>query len=133
MKIKQSFVTNSSSSSFIVAWDRKLSEYDFEYVKEKITPLEKATVVFKDSIKQEGVLISKELRPKCVACQLIERMEDSYYWDTPDKDELIAWLKENIGKYIYHYHYSDEDGEFWGNMEHGGTFDVLPHLRISHH
>jgi len=49
-------------------------------------------------------------------------------------DDEIKKLIEKSGKgFIYYFHYSDNDGENWSDMEHGGTFDELPYIQISHH
>lgn len=133
MKIKQAFVTNSSSTSFIVAWDKKLTPDDLDYVNSKVMNIEKAKIVLRNSLDQEPILLTEEIKPKCLACAIRENIEENFYWDPPDKEDLIPWLSENLGSYSYIYHYSDEDGKFWGEMEHGGTFNNLKHLRISHH
>jgi hypothetical protein len=50
-----------------------------------------------------------------------------------DEDDLKNLILENKKGYIYNFSYSDNDGGFWADMEHGGTFDNLPHLEESRH
>jgi hypothetical protein len=45
----------------------------------------------------------------------------------------IKFIEENKEKAAYIFLYSDEDGRFWSEMEHGGTFDEFSHLKISRH
>lgn len=42
-------------------------------------------------------------------------------------------IKDNKGKYICDFEYSDKDGQFYSLMEHGDIFYNLIHLRFSHH
>lgn len=55
MKEKLDFVTNSSSSSFIVAWPKKVEFID--EVKDIVLFTEKADIVYRDSINQKPFLI----------------------------------------------------------------------------
>jgi len=41
--------------------------------------------------------------------------------------------EENKDKYIYALEYSDNEGSMGCVLEHGPTFDRIPHIRISHH
>jgi hypothetical protein len=41
-------------------------------------------------------------------------------------------IKQLVGKTMYFFEYSDRDGHFWTEMEHGRTFTNIPHIRISH-
>ena len=50
-----------------------------------------------------------------------------------EENELYQFIKENNNKFVYIFDYSDEEGEFGSELEHGGTFDELPHIIISHH
>jgi len=41
--------------------------------------------------------------------------------------------EEHKDKYIYLLEYSDNEGSLGCTLEHGGVFDFIPHIRISHH
>jgi len=163
MKIRNGFVSNSSSSSFVVAFKKipksveevqKLLFTDqalHSYYEHKYTTHEIAEQVFRDI--QEHRPIKLRTVTKEVA--------SGYYEGRPEfpmgvgSNDLPAWRKawtawehdykafaravaeefwkENQGKFTYRFQYSDNDGEFWGMMEHSGIFERLPHLEISHH
>ena len=166
MKVKQDFVTNSSSSSFIVAFNVPVTSLD--EIKDKIMFIEKAEAVFKGI--QEQTPIKLEHSPECVH-KLTDEISSGYFegfifdWedlrklkkeDFPTEKEYfearakerkkyedanwekaekiaIRFIEENIGKVAYIFSYSDNDGRFWSEMEHGQTFEEFPHLEISHH
>lgn len=59
-----------------------------------------------------------------------------------DRAELekaaLKYVDEKIkphmeGKKVYVLEYADDDGQGHGHIEHGGVFDSLPHVQISHH
>ena len=172
MKLKTDFVTNSSSSSFVVAFEQKTT---FTYLKDKIMFMEKAMVVWKDCRKQR----IQKLTPENDA--LIERIlaetVSGYYpgynnneikeqdflnenrysitgrlWDEENRHirehyyreqdrrrslgalkPAMEFIKNNMNNYIGFFSYADGDGAFMSEMEHGGTFNRLSCLTISHH
>jgi hypothetical protein len=64
--------------------------------------------------------------------QKIHEKENPYESFDVDIDELEDLIKDNHG-YLYNFSYSDENSSWGSEMEHGGTFDKLPHIRTSHH
>ena len=63
-----------------------------------------------------------------------------YDWDAYDKasDEFREKMAEKIKAEfaemdLFTFEYSDNDGNFFCTMEHGGVFDNVPHVRISNH
>ena len=158
MKIKFGFVTNSSSSSFIVAWDKEVKT--FEDVKKRMSfaTTKQIETVFDDIQNQEPlILISGNFDfdfnsvLKRITNEVSNIVESGYFpgrdntrtqesWDLLDKRNSTAaleltnqFIKEAKGKVIYQFRFSDEDGDFWSDMEHGNLFRNLQHLTISHH
>ena len=160
MKTKLGFITNSSSSSFIVAWDKKVEK--IEDVKKYMTfALKRQIEVIFDEIQNQEPLVIKPNNFDFDFDNVLGGITDKIFgiinsgsfpgiknpslntnreeWDLIDKEnEKIAlkltkqFLTEAQGKVIYYFHYSD-DTDFWGEMEHGDLFRNLQHLRISHH
>ena len=90
MKRKLDFVTNSSSSSFIVAWPNQIEFY--EDVKEVVLFTEKADIVYKDSMNQKPFII--EDSQACInkiAKKVVSGYFDGWYEydDCPEYKEIM--------------------------------------------
>ena len=162
MKIRTGFVSNSSSSSFVVAFPRIPQNVDDmkkmlfgdeesyfvgdKYTKISITAEEAATTVFRDFLEQGNPASFEEIS---------KTLKSDISFDTLDKykngDGSIDWdgynyasakygnectesfMKKNEGKFIFIFSYADEDGAYFSAMEHQGLFTNLEHERISNH
>ena len=49
--------------------------------------------------------------------------------------KMLAELKEKMGDAVdlFVFEFSDNDGDFFCTLEHGGTFESVPHIKISKH
>jgi hypothetical protein len=63
-----------------------------------------------------------------------EAAQDKYQadYDAWAKRIAKAFIASAPGKF-FRFSYSDNDGSYYSALEHGGLFDRLPHVRISHH
>ena len=142
MKIRTGFVSNSSSSSFIVKLSKPISEYSLkEFIKEyKINEMyEKfANKLFTD-LHYDKIVVDTWDLDFSIYSDRIEAIlgEDKL---SKIKTDVIDYAKRLIEKHIcdkeneYIVHYADDDGAFFSKMEH----EFMPNLsctikRISHH
>lgn len=153
MKTRQGFVSNSSSSSFVVAIpkDISLSETKIEgVVPERV---KKRLVINMRSLRD--VMFSPEetsVNPYdhmdgISVEQVVQRVIADMKEQTPNNREAIMseldyelgesgaqeFIDQHKDKDIYVFEYADENGNFECTMEHGDIFKNLPHIRISHH
>lgn len=162
MKIRKGFVSNSSSSSFVVAFpsipesvedvkkilfDDDQRFYTSMYHDDAWTLDEVAEIVFND-IKEQTPNDFKQIH-EAIDCGWFderpdyERFKDvdgNVNWDKYEKasenvskDLAQDFVKQNEGKHIYTFHYSDNVSILGSAMEHGPLFDNLEHKRISCH
>lgn len=161
MKIRSGFVSNSSSSSFIVALDHKpvdandlmsmmfpnmpedsLHHYDRWDRVESHTIKEISERVFNDLSTNESD-ISDALNgwvPNAPDCDDFRKSDGMIDWDQYNieydkfKNQYTTDLmQKNKGKFVFTVSYCDNDGAFGCFMEHSGIFENVSHEQISHH
>ncbi len=168
MKIRNGFVSNSSSSSFVVAFDREIKN-DAEsvaYLKEILYGDTESDRYWGDIISTNVLceIIARDLKPDSrvsesrksgfdeilkvyaesgydAALVLYDaKIESSqeYEWDASyiepeERLEIKQFISDNPRKFIYRCEFSDNDGNFYSHLEHGGTFSTVPHKSFSHH
>jgi hypothetical protein len=170
MKTRSGFVSNSSSSSFVIALARlpKSAEElhgwmfpdgpcDINPYGDVISSQQAAAQAFEDLTEKSRLTYDQmvaEFGTGTIYCSIKEigwpEHPDWSAGDTPEDrkslyDKYAAELKAAARKLadaficmnpkaeFHRVEYSDDDGEFYTVMEHGGVFDNLPHQCISHH
>jgi hypothetical protein len=158
MKIRNGFVSNSSSSSFVVAF--KTVPTSVEEVKKmlfgdinsidiygyNITADQMAKVVFEDMQENGAVIDNKEIAKEVNSgwfpgmpdydYNWKDRLAREEYYEKCDKAaEKLAdeFMESNRGSSFFIFEYSDNDGPLYSTMEHGDIFSRLPHICISKH
>lgn len=133
MEIRSGFISNSSSSSFIVELPKKIEEYS----------LEKFCELIDDNSRYAGILY-QDLKDSCVSEDYISIDIDTNILSGMEKEQIISEAKNFISEKIrslkrkgaYHYEvaYCDEGAGIGAEMEHR----YMPPLKIvkkiiSHH
>lgn len=159
MKIRNGFVSNSSSSSFIVSTDIELSsisqeefneilgDFQVEYKWDKYCSIQEySNRIFNDlkegkasdeDIKEElKELVGLEAYNQVDALPMSTKEESDYKWEQYDKlvneytEKHLPKIKSK-GKFHYVVEYSDECGD--SALEHGDIFRNFNYVRISKH
>lgn len=158
MKIRQGFVSNSSSSSFIVAFpkdmevtkeaikdyvfgDKKYIHY-YDYSIDTDTAAERILEQMKDQKPSDLKNITDNCHgwvegyPELDNFRTMDNHKIDWVAYSRATDEhrakFVAQLITNLeGKDVYAFEFSDNEGD--AALEHGGTFDRVPHERISNH
>jgi len=161
MKIRLGFVSNSSSSSFVVALDKKPSSIEelrgmlFVEGEERLNHPYDRCVSFDvdDVVSAVFAFTHKAAKRKdvvdAIACGWFDghpdmsdfrKADKTYDWDAYEKEKDRRALKiakefmaRNKGKVFFTMCFGDEDGLFGCTMEHGDVFRLVKHLRISCH
>jgi len=158
MKIRSGFVSNSSSSSFLLVFKKKPKSR--EDVQGYIWPNEsRIEYPYNDNDEHESFAVSeaaesvwnaikdqKPLKAKDIIGEFKCSHEIGY-----DRDVCRTWQeaelqrgiqakklseefrKKNKGKIVYRVEYSDNEGKFGCTMEHGEVFHNIEHVSFSLH
>jgi len=133
MKIRSGFVSNSSSSSFIVAFDQEPTR---EYLK-KVLYGNQETIQYEygDEFFNVDDLVDHIMNNLCEVNPfdlLIERVRHKKWGNDDETDEMVDFYMKHQ-KFIYECEFADENGRVECQLEHGGTFNAVDHKRFSHH
>lgn len=159
MKIRLGFVSNSSSSSFVVAFPSIPSSV--EEVKKMLFGDTTAIDIYDNSIETSKMarIVLEDMREKGVVTEndIIEEIASGYCWffehleincDWYNKSDIEAYyeyrdkeasklvrkfIESHRNSHFFIFEYCDNDGPLYSTMEHGEIFSRIPHIRISKH
>jgi hypothetical protein len=163
MKVRQGFVSNSSTSSFIIAFKRKpkspqeiksilfdsntIKKYSWPDTGEEYQTIGFAETIFMDIEKQKSASIdeiSKELTNGWLTGapdyhQYEIKGTDKIDWDAYEKASNI-YATQVATEFVNENKDCEffiveygDDNSYTGTMEHGGIFNKIPHIRLSKH
>ena len=135
MKTRQGFVSNSSSSSFIVCFHTMPKDRD---------DLQK--MLFGDEAFLRGGDDRHGGNRKWLTSQVAQRVWDDMVGNELTADEALEeaeyeydhlhaqeFIEKNRGGRFFEFSYGDHDGEFESDLERGSIFSQLPYLYINMH
>ena len=143
MKIRNGFVSNSSSSSFVVAFPREPKSLDdvkeilfvkgqsdypnphtWEHIPddEAFWPVGRVAEIVWNEIQENGSATKKQMK---------ESVGSGWYEELDRR--LEKFLNQNPDATFYVFEYSDSDGALFSAMEHGTLFRRVKHIKTSKH
>ena len=156
MKIRHGFVSNSSSSSFIVVFPSEPKNVE-DLQKMMFGDLVEIQSIYDNDIFYSANEIAKTVwndmktgnKPtrkharEVSMCGTMDLEDSPSYNSYKNFEEYLKaseiFAKNKFKKFMrkneifYIFKYSDNDGDYSSFLEHNGIFDNLKHLRISHH
>lgn len=138
MKTRSGFVSNSSSSSFIVAFpnDNTSNAEELRYMLfGDAHRVDDDTVYGEercfDTIDIAEIVLEDMYRGSKTLDEVFESFR--YYLSDSDKDEIKSMIENNPGSELYVFYYSDDGDPIHRYMERNNVFCRLPNMTINMH
>ena len=160
MKTRQGFVSNSSSSSFVIGFDKKPESA--EEMRQILFPNRHEISAYGDSFPSSQVaetvfndIKDKEPLPAAIVASSLSSgefpgkpQEPDIEWNDPSYDAVYSKYEElcddaaikhydthykHLNKVFFEVEHSDDDGTYGSTLEHGDIFSNITHIRVSQH
>lgn len=141
MKYRTGFVTNSSSSSFLLAFDRPLTEISADELRNMMFGDHEYTCGgawndYKVSTLYAAELVKEKAKEVSFA-DIVERIESSESgegWGQLDSPEMVSeFLSENEDKYLYEVEFPDNEGSTQSLLSTSSAYENIPHVQTMSH
>jgi hypothetical protein len=153
MKQRNGFVSNSSSSSFIVAFPNGTLKLPEDQMKARLKellfdgqsfvgvyPVDDVVASLYKDISSEDDSAIVQIKCTCPHCGndvggvIVNEEEDEPRWKSMGDDEDVkVFIKLHPGLDVCYFVFGDECGDYYSTLENSDIFNNVPNVRVNHH